>query len=112
MNVLRVENTRPPPPVRRERRRAEERSRLPVQEGQSGHGLGTRLVEECLAFAREAGHRRVTLWTTANLTSARRIYEHFGFTLIDEEPQHSFGHDLVGRHWGLELPPPHLGSPA
>ncbi|MGW5639741.1 GNAT family N-acetyltransferase [Streptomyces sp. NPDC003832] len=68
-----------------------------------GHGLGTRLVERCLTFAREAGYERVTLWTTANLTSARRIYEHFGFTLADEEPQHSFGHDLVGQHWTLDL---------
>ncbi|WP_320781569.1 GNAT family N-acetyltransferase [Streptomyces sp. CRN 30] len=68
-----------------------------------GLGLGTRLVEQSLAFARKAGYRRVTLWTTDNLVSARRIYEHFGFTLTDEEPHHSFGQDLVGQNWALDL---------
>jgi GNAT superfamily N-acetyltransferase len=68
-----------------------------------GLGLGSRLVEECLGFARGAGYARVTLWTNDVLTSARRIYQAFGFTLTDEEPHHSFGHDLVGQHWTLEL---------
>ncbi|WP_406079732.1 GNAT family N-acetyltransferase [Streptomyces zaomyceticus] len=68
-----------------------------------GLGLGTRLVEESLAFAREAGYRSVTLWTTGNLASARRIYEHFGFALTEEEPAHLFGHDLVGQTWTLGL---------
>ncbi|MFJ4620682.1 GNAT family N-acetyltransferase [Streptomyces sp. NPDC088812] len=72
-----------------------------------GLGLGTRLVEGSLAFAREAGYRRVTLWTTDDLVSARRIYEHFGFVLADEEPHHGFGHDLVGQTWTLDL----QGSP-
>lgn len=62
-----------------------------------GLGLGTRLVEESLAFAREAGYRRVTLWTTNNLVSARRIY------LADEDPHHGFGHDLVSQNWTLDL---------
>jgi GNAT superfamily N-acetyltransferase len=68
-----------------------------------GLGLGTRLVERCLTFARETGYRSVTLWTTDHLVSARRIYEHFGFVLVHEEPQHSFGHDLVGQDWALGL---------
>ncbi|MFF3934838.1 GNAT family N-acetyltransferase [Streptomyces phaeofaciens] len=68
-----------------------------------GLGMGTRLVEETLAFAREAGYRRMTLWTTDNLVSARRIYQHFGFVLVDEEPQHAFGHDVVGQTWSLDL---------
>ncbi|MGW6414104.1 GNAT family N-acetyltransferase [Streptomyces sp. NPDC055055] len=68
-----------------------------------GLGAGTRLVEESLAFARRAGYERVTLWTTANLVSARRIYQHFGFTLDAEEPQRGFGHDLVGQTWSLDL---------
>jgi GNAT superfamily N-acetyltransferase len=68
-----------------------------------GFGVGTRLVEECLAFARDAGYRQVTLWTNDVLVSARRIYETFGFVLTEEEPHHSFGHDLVGQNWTLEL---------
>ncbi|MFF3886107.1 GNAT family N-acetyltransferase [Streptomyces sp. NPDC001914] len=68
-----------------------------------GLGLGTRLVRQSLDFARQAGYRQVTLWTTDNLVSARRIYEHFGFVLTDEEPHHDFGRDLVGQHWTLEL---------
>ncbi|MFF8881984.1 GNAT family N-acetyltransferase [Streptomyces flaveolus] len=68
-----------------------------------GLGLGTRLVEQSLTFAREAGYRSVTLWTTDKLVSARRIYEHFGFVLVDEEPRHSFGRDLVGQNWALDL---------
>ena len=68
-----------------------------------GIRLGTRLVHECLTFARSAGYRQVTLWTNDVLTSARRIYEAFGFTLTDEERHHSFGHDLTGQHWTLAL---------
>lgn len=68
-----------------------------------GLGLGTRLVEECIAFARQAGYRAITLWTNDILVSARRIYQALGFTLTQEERHHSFGHDLVGQHWTLEL---------
>jgi GNAT superfamily N-acetyltransferase len=68
-----------------------------------GLGVGTRLVEHCLGFAREAGYRQVTLWTNDVLVSARRIYEAFGFTLTEQEPHHSFGHDLVGQNWTLDL---------
>ena len=69
-----------------------------------GLGIGTRLVAQCLAFARAAGYQRVTLWTNDVLVSARRIYEAFGFVLTEQEPHHSFGHDLVGQHWTLDLP--------
>ncbi|MFE5211403.1 GNAT family N-acetyltransferase [Streptomyces sp. NPDC056600] len=68
-----------------------------------GLRLGTRLVEECLAFARAAGYEQVTLWTNDVLTAARRIYRGFGFTLADEERHHSYGHDLVGQNWTLDL---------
>jgi GNAT superfamily N-acetyltransferase len=68
-----------------------------------GRGVGTRLVGECLSFARAAGYERVTLWTNDVLTSARRIYQAHGFALAVEEPHRSFGHDLVGQHWTLDL---------
>jgi len=70
-----------------------------------GHGLGTRLVETCVAFARNAGYQRITLWTNDVLTSARKIYQSAGFQLVDQERHHSFGHDLVGQNWVLHLGP-------
>jgi GNAT superfamily N-acetyltransferase len=66
-----------------------------------GAGVGTALVETCVAHARTNGCREVTLWTNDVLASARRIYESVGFELVDEERHHSFGHDLVGQHWRL-----------
>jgi DNA-binding MarR family transcriptional regulator/GNAT superfamily N-acetyltransferase len=68
-----------------------------------GLGLGDALVNECIRFARTAGYRKVVLWTQSILTSAHRIYKKAGFRLIKEEPHHSFGHDLVGQEWELEL---------
>ena len=68
-----------------------------------GLGLGRRLVEECLRFAKAAGYSSMTLWTQSILTSARTIYSHAGFKLIAEEPHHSFGVDLVGETWERDL---------
>lgn len=68
-----------------------------------GHGLGTRLVNECLLFARGAGYERITLWTNDVLVAARRIYEQTGFACDRREPHHSFGVDLVGEYWSRAL---------
>jgi DNA-binding MarR family transcriptional regulator/GNAT superfamily N-acetyltransferase len=68
-----------------------------------GLGIGSRLVEECIRFARGAGYVELMLWTNDVLVSARRIYEAFGFRLAEEEPHHSFGRDLVGQNWTLRL---------
>ena len=68
-----------------------------------GQGLGRRLVEECIRFARARGYKTLTLWTNDILTSARKIYEAAGFKLIKEEKHRSFGKDLVGQHWNLAL---------
>jgi DNA-binding MarR family transcriptional regulator/GNAT superfamily N-acetyltransferase len=68
-----------------------------------GLGLGRRLVEECIRFARAKGYKTLTLWTNDILISARRIYEAAGFQLIKEEKHHSFGKELVGQHWNLAL---------
>lgn len=76
---------------------------LYVERGTRGLGIGRRLVRECTEFARQTGYKTITLWTNSVLTSARKIYQAEGYQLIAEKPHHSFGHDLVGQTWELEL---------
>ena len=76
---------------------------LLVEPEARGLGVGTRLVEACVTFCREAGYEAVELWTQSVLVAARRIYERSGFTLIHSEPHRCFGADLIGETWKLVL---------
>jgi DNA-binding MarR family transcriptional regulator/GNAT superfamily N-acetyltransferase len=68
-----------------------------------GHGLGKRLVGECVSFAKACGYRRITLWTQSILVAARKIYQDAGLELVKREPHRSFGQDLIGETWEREL---------
>ena len=68
-----------------------------------GLGIGQRLVEECIRFARQRGYKKMTLWTNDILATACHIYKRCGFKLVAEERHHSFGHELVGQTWELDV---------
>jgi GNAT superfamily N-acetyltransferase len=88
--------------VRKDDETAQLRILLVTSEGR-GSGLGQRLVDRAIEFARAAGYRRMVLWTNDPLAAARRIYLDRGFRLVDEERHHSFGVDLMGQNYALSL---------
>lgn len=76
---------------------------LYVDPAARGQGLGARLVDECIRFARDKGYRSIMLWTNDVLDAARHIYESRGFVLQKQERHRSFGKHLVGQFWSLTL---------
>ncbi|MEU9288500.1 bifunctional helix-turn-helix transcriptional regulator/GNAT family N-acetyltransferase [Streptomyces sp. NPDC048275] len=76
---------------------------LLVEPDARGLGIGDRLVETVVDFARGVGYRELALWTNDVLAAARRVYQRHGFTLVTEKPHRSFGADLVGQDWRLDL---------
>ena len=79
---------------------------LHVEAQARGLGIGKRLVEECVRFARQAGYEKMTLWTQNNLHAARHIYKQAGFQVVREQQHHSFGKDLTAETWELALRQP------
>jgi DNA-binding MarR family transcriptional regulator/N-acetylglutamate synthase-like GNAT family acetyltransferase len=76
---------------------------LHVEAEARGLGIGKRLVEECIQFARQAGYRKMTLWTQSILHAARHIYKETGFKVVSQAKHHSFGKDLTAETWELDL---------
>lgn len=76
---------------------------LYVEPAVRGSGLGRKLVDSCIGFAREKGYQTLTLWTNDVLLPARRIYQAAGFVLVSGEPVHAFGKDMVSETWELAL---------
>ncbi len=76
---------------------------LLVEARARGKGLGAALVNECVQFARACGYRKVTLWTQSILAAAHHIYSQFGFRMVKQEHHRSFGQDLIGQIWELDL---------
>jgi DNA-binding MarR family transcriptional regulator/GNAT superfamily N-acetyltransferase len=76
---------------------------LLVEPSARGLGLGRRLVEECVRFARQVGYKKITLWTQSNLTAARAIYQKTGFQLTSQQNHKSFGKELIAETWDLFL---------
>lgn len=76
---------------------------LLVEPKARGLGIGKRLVEECIRFARRAGYKKITLWTQSILGAARHIYKQAGFRVVVRQRNHEFGHALVAETWELQL---------
>lgn len=88
--------------IRQDRHTAKLRVLL-VEPWARGRGIGSRLIAECISFARDAGYDELVLWTVDVLAGARRIYERAGFRLTRTEPAHRFGSRLVDEYWSLTL---------
>jgi DNA-binding MarR family transcriptional regulator/GNAT superfamily N-acetyltransferase len=76
---------------------------LLVEEEARGYGLGSRLVDECHAFARAVGYRKMRLWTVDQQREAREIYRNKGYVLVAAEPVHAFGQAMVDETWEMDL---------